>query len=299
MSTGTVLRVQGGRYDVALDDGAAVEASLRGRLKTEKRTGDRVVIGDRVRVGGDGDGGRTIEEVFPRETELVRRGLGGRRPKVLAANLDRLVVVVSAVDPDVRPELLDRLLAVAESSGIQSLLVINKLDLSGAAEVAEPLAVQFEGIGYDVLLTSAVSGRGLDALTGVLCRGSSALIGPSGVGKSSLLNAVDPTLELRVRDVSRRIRRGRHTTVTSRLIPLDCGGWVADTPGFGDVGLWGIEPEELDHLFREFRPFLADCRFRGCSHLHEPDCAVQAAVERGDIDPRRYESYRTLMSEAE
>jgi len=298
MSEGTVFVVQGGRYQVSLDDGRLVEASLRGRLKTMARTGNRVVIGDRVRVAGDGDGGLTIEEVLPRVAELVRRGPGGRRPKILAANLDHLVVVTSAVSPDITPELVDRLLVVGESGEIPTTLVVNKLDLPDSVDRASPIAELYGRIGYPVILTSAVTGRGLEQLRTVICTGSSALIGPSGAGKSTLLNALEPGLDLRVGELSKKIRRGRHTTSTSRMLPLGCGGTVADTPGFGDVGLWGVEQGDLDRFFPDFQPFRLECRFRGCSHVHEPGCAVQAAVEQGEIDAGRYNSYRTLRDEA-
>jgi ribosome biogenesis GTPase len=298
MSEGTVFVVQGGRYQVSLDDGGLVEASLRGRLKTLARTGDRVVIGDRVRVAGEGDGGLTIDEVLPRVAELVRRGPGGRRPKILAANLDHLVVVTSAVSPDVTPELVDRILVVGEAGEIPTTLVVNKLDLPGGVDRATPIAELYGRIGYPVILTSAITGQGLDQLREVICTGSSALIGPSGVGKSTLLNALEPGLNLRVGELSPKIRRGRHTTVTSRMLPLACGGTVADTPGFGDVGLWGVEQRDLDRFFPEFQPFVLQCRFRGCSHVQEPGCAVQAAVEAGEIAESRYRSYRTLREEA-
>jgi ribosome biogenesis GTPase len=298
MTTGVVIRVEGGRYTISLDGGGSVEASLRGRLKREDRTGDRVVIGDRVRVGGGGDGGHRVEEVLPRRTELVRRGPGGRRAKLLAANLDGLIVVVSVVSPDVRPELTDRLLAVGESCGIPCSLVVNKLDLPGAGERAEDLAALYERIGYTVLRTSAATGIGLNRLALLVCSGTWALMGPSGVGKSSLLNALDPSLDLRVGEVSWKTRRGRHTTVTSRLIQLECGGRVADTPGIGDVGVWGVDPDGLDRLFPEFRAVMERCRFRGCSHVQEPDCAVRQALEAGEIDERRYGSYLTLRGEA-
>jgi len=297
VSEGTVFVVQGGRYQVGLDSGSLVEASLRGRLKTMARTGDRVVIGDRVRVAGAGDGGLTIEEVLPRVAELVRRGPGGRGPKILAANLDHLVVVTSSVSPDVTPELVDRLLVVGESGDVPTTLVVNKLDLPGGVERAAPIAELYGGIGYPVILTSAMTGRGLDRLREVICTGASALVGPSGVGKSTLLNALEPGLDLRVGELSPKIRRGRHTTVTSRLLPLGCGGRVADTPGFGDVGLWGVEKGDLDRFFPDFEPYLPECRFRGCSHVHEPGCAVQAAVEAGGVDEGRYRSYRTLREE--
>ncbi len=295
---GTVSRVRGGRYEVTLSDEVSIDASIRGRLKRQKRTGDRIVIGDRVRVDVSPDGGSTIEEVLPRSTELVRRGPGGRRPKILAANLDRLVGVVAAKSPDVTPELVDRLLVVGESGGLPCTLVINKIDLPGAQEAAGPLVDLYRRIGYPVICTSVKAGIGLEELAEILCFGSSALVGPSGAGKSSLLNALEPGLELRVGDVSWKTRRGRHTTVTSRLIDLACGGRVADTPGIGEVGVWGVEPTELDQFFPDLRPLAERCRFRGCSHLREPDCAVRAAVESGEIDEGRYRSYRTLRDEA-
>ena len=299
MSEGTVLRSRGGVYRVALEDGRRVDASIRGRLKLEERTGDRVVIGDRVRVHDSGDGAWTIEEVLPREREIVRRKPGGRDPKVVAANVDRLVAVFAAAQPDPARKQVDRLLVVAEANGIEAVLVLNKLDLEEAPKRAEALRDLYGGIGYPVLLTSAATGRGVDELRELLCRGTAALAGPSGGGKSSLLNAVQPDLDLRTGELTRKPRRGRHTTVSARLIELECGGRVADTPGFGDAGLWGVDPGELDACFPEFLPHLGECRFRGCTHLHEPDCAVVAAVEDGAVSEERYAAYRELRQEAE
>ena len=156
----------------------------------------------------------------------------------------------------------------------------------------------YERIGYRVHATSAEDGTGLDELRTELCRGSSALIGPSGVGKSSLLNALDPALALETGALSRKTGTGRHTTTGSRMIPLDCGGLVADTPGFGDVGLWSVPPEEIPHCFPEFAEPAERCRFRECTHLHEPDCGVREAVEAGTIAASRYQSYQTLREEA-
>lgn len=274
-----------------------MEASLRGRLKQVARTGDRVVAGDRVVLFPVEDGSYTIEEVEPRRTEVVRRGMARGKPRVVAANVDRVVAVVAARDPDPGTEWIDRTLVMAEVDGLDAVLVINKTDLPGASEEGRRLASLYGDVGYTVLTTSAVSGSGLPGLKEVLCRGSSVLVGPSGVGKSSLLNAVEPGLSLRVGPLSAKVRRGRHTTVATRLIPLSCGGAVVDTPGFGRSGLWKVEGERLDEYFPEFRPFRAECRFPDCRHMKEPDCAVQAAVDRGEIPASRYGSFTVLMEE--
>jgi ribosome biogenesis GTPase len=273
-----------------------VDAALRGRLKRERRTGDKVVIGDRVSVAPQGEHW-VVEEVEERRTEIVRRGPGGRKPKIVAANLDRVFVVIAAADPDPTLALVDRLLVVGEASGFSPLLVVNKVDLDGGGRIAARMQDLYGGIGYQVLPVSATSGVGLDALGERLCRGVSALIGPSGAGKSSLLNALDPSLDLRIGALSQKAKRGRHTTVSSRLLPLSFGGWVADTPGFGDVGLWGISPEGVEPCFPEFVGYRGQCRFRGCAHLQEPDCAVRNAVADGEIVQSRYDSYVRLREE--
>jgi ribosome biogenesis GTPase / thiamine phosphate phosphatase len=294
---GTVLETTGGLYRVLLDtpDEVVVEAFLRGRLKQQRRTGDRVVAGDRVRVARGEDGTLTVEEVRPRLSELVRAGPGGHRPKVVAANLDRVVVVVAADHPPLRREQVDRFLALAESCALEAVLVVNKVDLPGAPAVLEAVVELYRGIGYAVLPTSVATRNGLEALDRILRDGTSALVGPSGVGKSSLLNALAPGFSLRVGELTARGKSGRHTTVGARLLLLPDGGRVVDTPGFSDVGLWGMDPETLREAFREFLPLADQCRFRGCSHVHEPDCAVQEAVEAGTVDPGRYRSYLLLQ----
>lgn len=299
MTSGVVHATTGGVYTVRLDAGDMVEASIRGRLKIEARRGDRVVIGDRVRLAPTDDGGWTVEAVEPRATEMVRRGPAGRKPKVVAANLDRVFVVVAAREPDVRPELVDRLLGVAEAADMEATLVVNKVDLEGAASVAAELVAVYEPIGYPVLPVSAESREGVAALAERICTGASAFVGPSGAGKSTLLNAVDPALDLRTGALSRKTGRGRHTTVSSRLISLSCGGLVADTPGFSDVGVWGVEPDRVVGLFPEIARRDDQCRFRGCAHHQEPDCAVREAVAEGAIASSRYESYVRIRAEAE
>lgn len=296
--TGTVHAVEGGVYRVVLKDGSSVDASLRGRLKRHRREGSPAVIGDRVVVSRQDDTW-TVDEVLPRASQLVRRGAGGRRAKVVAANVDRVFAVVAARDPDASLGLVDRLLVVVESSGLHAVLVVNKVDLEGASEVAEELRRLYEPIGYRVVTVSAASGEGVDTLAKEMAQGTSAFMGPSGAGKSSLLNAVDPTLELRTGALSRKTGTGRHTTVSSRLIPLASGGLVADTPGFGDVGLWDVASGDVGRCFPEVAELAPACRFRGCAHIQEPDCAVLAALDEGRVARSRYESYLRLREEAE
>jgi ribosome biogenesis GTPase / thiamine phosphate phosphatase len=290
---GRVLSFIGGVYAVRLESGEIVEASIRGRLKMEQRTGDRIVAGDRVRVALQEDGGATIEAVEPRDSELARRapGRGSRRAKVLVANADQVVIVVAAAEPEPRLRIIDRLLVLAESDQLPSLIVVNKIDLVDA-DALQATFDAYRAAGYLLHFTSAATGAGVEALGEALCGRDSVLTGPSGVGKSSLLNAIEPGLGLRVGAVSEAVRKGRHTTVSSQLIPLECGGFVADTPGLREVGLWRIPADELPRLFPEFRPLSGGCRFGStCSHVHEPSCAVQAAVAAGSLSRGRYESY--------
>jgi ribosome biogenesis GTPase / thiamine phosphate phosphatase len=294
---GTVREAGGGVYVVAIEDGPLVEASLRGRLKQEARTGSRVVIGDRVEVA-EADGSWTVEAVEPRRSELARRGRGGRAAKILAANLDRVFVVVALRAPTTSTQLVDRLLVLVESSGMRPLLVLNKKDLPGAADTAEELEALYEDLEYRVFVTSAETGEGIDELREEACSGTSAFIGPSGAGKSSLLNVIAPELALRTGELSRKTGTGRHTTVSSRLLELSCGGLVADTPGFGDVGLWAVEPETVAACFPELAEPARSCRFSACTHIHEPECGVREAVEEGRIARSRYESYVVLREES-
>lgn len=296
---GTVLRARGGEYLVDTDDGETRPASLRGRLKIEERTGDRVVAGDRVRLLVHDDASCTIEHVEERRSQLARRapGRGHPRARVMIANVDQVVIVVAAALPEPRLRMIDRFLVLAETNGLPAFVVVNKTDLTGISALLS-LFEPYDLAGYAVVPTSTVDGRGLEEFRERLCGRESVLTGPSGVGKSSLLNAIEPGLGLRIGAIGEASGKGRHTTVTAQLIPLGCSGYVADTPGLREVGLWGVDLDTLDSAFPEFRPFLGACRFgRSCTHVHEPDCAVREAVDEGHIDGGRFESYLAMRED--
>src|SRR6185503_18704817 len=217
----------------------------------------------------------------------------GNRP--VAANLDRVFVVTAVADPPPVPQLIDRLCAIAEANEIPVAIVLNKVDVAPAAALVE----RYRQAGYDVYPVSTRTGQGLEPLFAELRGKESLLTGASGVGKSTLLNRLQPGLGLRTREISERIRRGKNTTVAAVLVPLDGGGWLVDTPGFSEVGLWGIEPRELASCFPEMRPYIGDCRYNDCRHMTEPGCRIQAVTDAGVIQPDRLESYRILLKELE
>ena len=299
-TSGLVLRARSGFYTVTTDDGEIVEAQLRGRVKRERRTSDIAVIGDRVRLERLPDGTGVIEDVEPRERRFSRRQPGPRgtwREDVMVANPDLVVAVFSLDRPPPNPRLVDRFLVVAEYNEVPVILVANKVDLVGTDAAHERFG-PYERIGYDVLYTAAKAGAGVDELRARLAGRLSIVTGPSGVGKSTLLNAMQPGLRLATAEVSDALRKGRHTTTLAELHALDgrAGGYVADTPGIRELGLWEIPPSELAWCFPEFRPHLGSCGFNDCSHLHEPRCGVRAAVEAGAVSEERYDSYRRLAT---
>jgi ribosome biogenesis GTPase / thiamine phosphate phosphatase len=320
MPQGVVLSGTGGIWRVRRDDGEAVEASLRGRVKKSNagRRSDgslrrdtissaaetlKLAIGDRVVLEQEDSGGATaIAEILPRRSRLARRAPGGGHgERVVAANVDQVVVVFAAANPEPHPRMLDRFLVIAEANQLAARIVINKVELVGGAEEARKRWLDYERAGYAVHYTSVKRGEGLDTLRNALAGQVSVLTGPSGVGKSSLLNAMFPGLDLRVGEISESVNKGRHTTVGGYLHPLPGvdGGYVADTPGLREVGMWALSPTELDQCFPELRPFLTGCRFADCRHSVEPDCAVRAAVQRGDVSAARYESFIKLRDELE
>ncbi len=298
---GTVLRAQSGFFWVKTAEGV-LACTLRGRLKRERQSSDIAVIGDLVEVTPVTPTTGAVEAVLPRHSKLARRAAGTKgvwKEDVLVANLDQAVLVFACTNPDFHPRMLDRYLVLTEASELEPVIVANKVDTVGEDRAREQFAA-YERIGYRVIYTSTRLPLGIEALRAQLAGRISVVTGKSGVGKSSLLNAVQPGLHLATGDISDAVGKGRHITTVAELIALNLpgGGYVADTPGIRELGLWNFPLEELDWCFREFRPFLGECYFASCTHTHEPDCAVRAAVASNAIGAERYESYVRLRENA-
>jgi ribosome biogenesis GTPase len=285
---GVVLARVGGGYRIHTDAGE-ITATLRGKLKHQDT--DRVVPGDVVVLEGP-----TIAEVRPRKSVLARRepGTGARRLQPVAANVDQVVVVASARDPEANPRMVDRMLVIAEANGLPAAIVLNKNELDPA--VAEAFGRRFGPADYQILPTSVKADQGLAALRDLLRGRHTVFTGASGAGKSSLLNALEPGLKLRIGAISEKWRTGKHTTTAAELVPVAGVGYVVDTPGLREVGAWGVDPNALGGCFPEFRPYLDQCRFDNCRHLAEPGCAVRAAPP-DRIDPDRLRSYERIYAE--
>ena len=308
---GTVSSGTGGVWRVVGDDGSEYEAALRGRLKKQHsapgfrlstNTELKLAVGDRVRLERDErERGWAIVEILPRRSQLVRRAPGGGKgERVIAANVDQVIVMFAAAKPEPHVRMLDRFLVIAEANDLMARIIINKVELVGEGEAHKRFA-DYERAGYPVHYVSVKQQIGLEDVGQALAGRISVVSGPSGVGKSSLLNALQPGLGLRVSEISESVNKGRHTTVGAFLHPLPrpAGGAVVDTPGLREIGLWEFPIAELAACFPEMRGPRSNCRFNDCAHVAEPGCAVRAAVDEGTVSRERYDSYLKLRSEIE
>jgi ribosome biogenesis GTPase len=300
-----VVKAQSGFFTVETTDGERFICQIPGRLKKEKQDTDLVAVGDSVTCTVDPDGRGVIESVAERTRVLSRarpapdkRSILSDQEQVWVANLDQVLFVFSIRRP--RPSLrkLDRFLVVAEMNEIPAVICVNKIDLVEPGE-AQNLFGIYKEIGYMVIYTSATHGDGLQDLKECLQGKISVLTGSSGVGKTSLLNSIQPGLGMRVKAVSEATDKGLHTTRHVELVSLEMGGYVGDTPGIRSLAVFDLEPAELDGYFREIAPLVASCQFSDCTHRHEPKCAVRAAVADGRVSSQRYDSYLRLREEHE
>jgi ribosome biogenesis GTPase len=293
MPEGMIIKALSGYYYVRPDEGGdPVQCRARGIFK---KRGVSPLVGDRVKFSETENGEGIVDEILPRSTELVR-------PPV--ANVDLAVLVFSVVHPDLNLLLLDKFLVHTESAGLDALIVFTKFDAADGepdreriVESVDAARQLYESIGYGALVTSARRGEGIEELKRRLSGRISVFAGQSGVGKSSLLNALVPGLKLETSEISKKLGRGRHTTRHVELVPLPGGGYVADTPGFSQLDFTELGVDEIGSCFREFRELAEGCKFRGCTHVHEPGCAVLAAKERGEIAESRYANYLEFMTE--
>lgn len=283
MLQGTVVKAYSGFYYVRIDDEVR-ECRLRGKFRLTRQN---VLAGDRVMVRETGSGTGVIEEVLPRTSMLDR-------PPV--ANVDQAVFVFACAEPDPQTELLDRMLIHAEAAELAPIIFFNKADLVDAQRV-DALTADYRKAGYTVLVTSVVSGAGIEEAGQALTGHISVFAGPSGSGKSSLLNAIHPGFRLKTGQVSEKIGRGRHTTRHTELLEICPGSMVVDTPGFSSLYLPELDKQHLAEMFPEFLPYLAGCKFAGCLHRAEPDCAVKQGVETGALSRDRYNHYLLFLEE--
>ncbi len=315
--TGVVIRKLRGQYLVQTDSihipcvlssklhkrlvyPIAAPTSLHHRVKSVEEIDevDPIAIGDQVLYFDALDGSCKIVEVLPRRNQLSRKAAGDiPLEQVLVANADQVVVVFAAAKPAPKWGLLDRYLISAEAAGLPVIIAMTKLDLARAETLAEPLSL-YQRLGYPSIQTSSANGLGIDEIRATLNGKLSIFMGKSGVGKTSLLNAIQPDLGLKVNAVGHESGKGRHTTTHLEMFPLDGGGGIIDTPGMREFALWDLDGQELAHFFPEMRSFVGRCRFgMSCRHLSEPGCVIRQLAEKGKIDPRRYDSYQKLLSE--
>jgi len=304
---GLVLKSTGKWYDVALDDGQIIKATIRGKLRIEGlKTTNPIAAGDRVEIikgesnGNNNEEDYSIKSILPRVNYIVRKSTNlSKQMQILAANVDHAYLVVTLKSPVTQIAFIDRFLVAAESFRIPTSILFNKVDLFGEEEqlLLEGLTAIYSKIGYACHPISAQNEADVLFLRAAI-KGKQVMIsGNSGVGKTTLVNSLDPTLDLRTGEISTFHEQGKHTTTFAEMHQLQTGGYIIDTPGIRAFGVIDLEKEHYAHYFPEMRELIGACRFHNCLHLNEPHCAVKAAVESEEISPSRYQSYMQLMLE--
>ena len=299
LQKGVVICATGSWYDVLAEDGSTCKCRIRGRMRLKGvRSTNPVVVGDEVLYTAEGDD-FVIEELVPRRNYIIRRASNlSKESHIIAANIDRAMLVVTLASPRTAPEFVDRFLITCEAYSIPATILLAKIDLAAEnREEVDAFRAVYESAGYEVVEISAKFGTGLDRVKELVAGRTTLVAGNSGVGKSTLIGALEPTLDVRTGEISQSHHKGRHTTTFSTMYPLTGGGSIIDTPGVKGFGLIDIEDAELARYFPDMMRYAPECRYYNCTHVHEPGCAVVKAVEQGEIAYSRYESYLKILDE--
>lgn len=297
---GTVVKSTGSRYLVMGENGEVFDCVLKGKLRLEgRRTTNPVAVGDKVDVETDENGDQVISKIHPRKNYIIRKSINlSKQAHILASNLDQAILVATLVAPRTSLGFIDRFLITAEAYSIPAKLVFNKSDIldKELLQLQDEIISIYRNIGYECFVVSTFNKEDMEAMKDILKDKTTLLAGHSGVGKSTLVNKIEPSLELKTGEISSAHLKGTHTTTFAELHKLSFGGFIIDTPGIKELGLVEMKKEEVGHYFPEIRKFMGDCKFNNCLHVNEPKCAVKAAVERGEISEERYHSYLGILN---
>jgi ribosome biogenesis GTPase / thiamine phosphate phosphatase len=300
--TGIVEKSTGSWYRVRTESGQAFNCTIKGKFRLAGiKSTNPVAVGDKVDIVLEADGAGVINRIHTRRNYIIRRSSNlSRESHVLASNIDQAFIIVTVRSPRTLTNFIDRFLVTAEAYSIDAVIIVNKTDLldeAGSAEL-ESWRSMYQGCGYRLETASAVTGAGVSTLKEMLAGKLTLLAGNSGVGKSSLVNCIDPALNLKTKEVSRSHKKGQHTTTFAELFPLAFGGYVIDSPGVKAFGLLDMDKDNISHYFPEMRRLMQHCQYSNCSHLHEPGCAVMQGLASGIIHPVRYQSYVAMVEDA-